>query len=167
MKLSPLDIQSQKFRVKMRGYDQREVEAFLDLAAAEFEELVREGARLKEKVVRLGNHLDELRARETTLKDTMMTAQKVTEEMKTAARKEAELVMAEAEHKAARMVDEAHRKVARLSDDIVELRRQRAQFETQVRTAAEAHLKILQITTEAIAEEAAKGEKIRHLVGKD
>jgi cell division initiation protein len=167
MKLSPLDIQSQKFRVKMRGFDQHEVEAFLDLAAAEFEELVRESAKLKEKVVRLGNLLDELRARETTLKDTMMTAQKVTEEMKTAARKEAELVLAEAEHRAAKMVDEAHRKAARISDDIVELRRQRAQFETQVRSAAEAHLKILQITAETLAQEAAKGEKVKHLVGKD
>jgi len=167
MKLSPLDIQSQKFRVKMRGFDPREVETFLDLVANEFEELIRESAKLKEKVVRLGNHLEELKQRETTLKDTMMTAQKVTEEMKGSARKEAELIMADAEHRAARMVDEAHRKVARLADEIVELRRQRAQFETQVRAAAEAHLKILKITSDAIAEEMAKGEKVKHLVGKE
>lgn len=167
MKLSPLDIQSQKFRVKMRGYDPREVETFLDLVANEFEELIREDAKLKEKVVRISNHLDELRQREATLKDTMMTAQKVTEEMKGSARKEAELILADAEHRATRMVDEAHRRVARLADDIVELRRQRAQFETQVRAAAEAHLKILQVTSEAIAGELAKAEKVKHLVGKE
>jgi cell division initiation protein len=167
VKLSPLDIQSQKFRVKMRGYDQREVEVFLDLAANEFEELIRENAKLKEKGARLSSLLEEFRERETTLKETMMTAQKVTEEMRSASRKEAELILADAEHKAGKLLDDAHRKAAKVADEIADLRRQRVQFEVQVRAAAEAHLKILQITSEAIAEESAKGDKVKRLVGKE
>ncbi len=167
MKLSPLDIQSQQFRLRFRGFDQREVEAFLESVAAEYEEIIRENAKQKEKIARLTNQVDELRQREQTLKDTMMTAQKVTEDMRGSARKEAELIMAEAEHKAGRLLDDAHRKVARISDEITELRRQRAQFETQIKAAAEAHLKMLQITSEAIAEQLGKGENVKFLVGKE
>ena len=106
MRLSPLDIQSQQFRVKMRGYETREVENFLEMVAAEFEELIRENGKLKEKLARLTNQLDELRQREQTLKETMITAQKVTGDMKMAARKEAELIISEAELKAERTIDD-------------------------------------------------------------
>ena len=92
MRLSPLDIQSQQFRTKMKGLDPREVENFLELTASEFEELIRENGKLKEKLARLSNQYEELKQRELTLKETMMTAQKITEDMKVSARKEAEIV---------------------------------------------------------------------------
>ncbi|UCF31173.1 MAG: DivIVA domain-containing protein [bacterium] len=167
MRLSPLDIQSQQFRVKMRGYEAREVDNFLELVAAEFEELIRENSKHKEKLVRLTNHLDELRQREQTLKETMITAQKVTEDMKIAARKEAEMILSEAELKAERMIEDAHRKLAALNDQIVEIKRLRAHFETQVRSAAESHLKILEISSEEIQEEMARSENVKYLVSKD
>ena len=103
MRLSPLDIQSQQFRTRIRGYDTREVENFLELVASEFEEMIRENGKLKEKLAKLTSQLDELKQREQTLKDTMMTAQKVTEDMKTVARKEADTILAQAELKAERM----------------------------------------------------------------
>ena len=48
MRLSPLDIQSQQFRVKLKGFETREVENFLELVASEFEDLIRENGKLKE-----------------------------------------------------------------------------------------------------------------------
>ncbi|NOY87450.1 MAG: DivIVA domain-containing protein [Deltaproteobacteria bacterium] len=167
MRLSPLDIQSQQFRVKMRGYETREVENFLEMVAAEFEELIRENGKLKEKLARLTNQLDELRQREQTLKETMITAQKVTGDMKMAARKEAELIISEAELKAERTIDDAHRKLAVISDQIMEIRRLRAQFEVQIKSAAESHLKILEISSEAIEEEMANAKNVKYLVSKE
>ncbi len=167
MRLSPLDIQSQQFRVKMRGYETREVENFLEMVAAEFEELIRENGKLKEKLARLTNQLDELRQREQTLKETMITAQKVTGDMKMAARKEAELIISEAELKAERTIDDAHRKLAVISDQIMEIRRLRAQFEVQIKSAAESHLKILEVSSEAIEEEMAKAKNVKYLVSKE
>jgi len=167
MRLSPLDIQSQQFRQKIRGFDPREVETFLELAAAEFEELIRENGKLKETLARLGNQYDELKQREQTLKETMMTAQKITEDMKTSARKEAEIILKEAELKADKMLDDAHRKLASLSDQIVEIKRIRVQFETAVRAAAQGHLKMLDVTTEALEAQAGREENVKYLVTKD
>jgi len=167
MRLSPLDIQSQQFRVKLRGYETREVENFLEMVATEFEELIRENGKLKEKLARLTNQLDELRQREQTLKETMITAQKVTGDMKMAARKEAELIISEAELKAERTIDDAHRKLAVISDQIMEVRRLRAQFEVQIRSAAESHLKILEISSEVIEEEMANAKNVKYLVSKE
>ncbi len=167
MRLSPLDIQSQQFRQKIRGFDPREVETFLELAAAEFEELIRENGGLKETLARLGNQYEELKQREQTLKETMMTAQKITEDMKASARKEAEIILREAELKADKMLDDAHRKLAVLSDQIVEIKRIRAQFETAVRAAAQGHLKMLDVTTEALDAQAGREENIKYLIAKD
>ena len=167
MRLSPLDIQSQQFRVKMRGYETREVDNFLEMVATEFEELIRENGKIKEKLVRITNQFEELRQREQTLKETMMTAQKVTEDMKTAARKEAEMILTEAELKAERLIDDAHRKLAAINDQIVEVQRVRLQFETQVRSSVESHLKILDITSEALNEGVGKSENVKYLVSKE
>ena len=167
MRLSPLDIQSQQFRNKLRGLDPREVENFLELAASEFEELIRENGKLKETLARLTNQYEELKQREQTLKETMITAQKITEDMKTSARKEAEIILKEAELKAEKMVDDAHRKLAVINDQIVEVRRLRAQFETAVKAAAKSHLQMLQITTEALEEEVGKDENVKYLVTKE
>jgi len=167
MRLSPLDIQSQQFRQKIRGLDPREVESFLELAASEFEELIRENGKLKEKLARLSNQYDELKQREQTLKETMMTAQKITEDMKTSARKESEIILREAELKAEKMLDDAHRKLAAISDQVVEIKRIRAQFETSVKAAAQSHLKMLQVTTEALEAESGGEENVKYLVTKD
>ena len=167
MRLSPLDIQSQQFRQKMRGFDPREVESFLELAATEFEELIRENGKLKEKLARLSNQYEELKQREQTLKETMMTAQKITEDMKASARKEAEIILKEAELKADKMLDDAHRKLASLSDQVVEIKRLRAQFEASVKAAAQGHLKMLEVTTEALEAETAHEENVKYLVTKD
>lgn len=167
MRLSPLDIQSQQFRQRFRGLDPREVETFLELAASEFEELIRENGKLKETLARLGNQYDELKQREQTLKETMMTAQKITEDMKASARKEAEIILREAELKAEKMLDDAHRKVAFLSDQIVEIKRIRAQFEISVRAAAQGHLKMLDVTTEALDAQTGREENIKYLITKE
>jgi cell division initiation protein len=167
MRLSPLDIQSQQFRQKLKGLDPREVENFLELAAAEFEELIRENGKLKEKLARLSNQYEELKQREQTLKETMMTAQKITEDMKNSARKEAEIILKEAELKAEKMVDDAHRKLAVINDQVVEIKRIRAQFETAVKAAAHSHLKMLEVTTEALEGEIGSEENVKYLVTKD
>lgn len=49
MKITPLDIQQQQFRVKFRGFDMVEVDNFLDVVANEYEELLREINQLKEE----------------------------------------------------------------------------------------------------------------------
>ena len=53
MRLTPLEIRQHKFGAAMRGFDRGEVVAFLDTVVADFEDVVRENARLRREAERL------------------------------------------------------------------------------------------------------------------
>jgi len=78
----------------------------------------------------------------------MVTAQRISEDMKTAAKKEAEIVLADAEHQAEKIVQGAHHKLVQVIEDINELKRQRVQFESQVRSVIESHARLLDAFSE-------------------
>lgn len=143
MKLTPLDIRQKRFESALRGFHRREVEGFLELLAGEFEEVVKENISLKEELkrtqVRLEQHVD----RERVLQETMVTAQRISEDMKVSAKKESEIIVAGAEAQAERIVQTAHQKLVQVVQDINELKRQRVQFESQVRAVIDAHGKLL------------------------
>lgn len=143
MKITPLDIRQRRFKRSLRGFSVHEVEAFLELVAGEFEELVRENIALKEDQKRAQQRLEQYHEREHTLQETMVTAQRISDDLKAAAKKEAELVLAEAEHQAEKIVQTAHQKLVQVVADINELKRQRIQFESQVRAALDSHAKLL------------------------
>ncbi|MGQ0504835.1 MAG: DivIVA domain-containing protein [Myxococcaceae bacterium] len=144
MKITPLDIRQKRFESAFRGFDQREVEAFLELAAGEFEEIVKENIALKEELKRTQSRVELHQQREHTLQETMVTAQRISEDLKDAAKKEAEIIIAGAEHQAEKIVQNAHQKLVQVVEDINELKRQRIQFESQVRGVIDAHHKLLE-----------------------
>jgi cell division initiation protein len=144
MKITPLDIRQKRFDTGLRGFSRREVEAYLELLAGEFEEVVKENISLKEEIKRAQLRIEQYQERERTLQETMVTAQKISEDLKAAAKKEAEIIIADAEHQAEKIVHGAHQKLVQVVEDINELKRQRTQFESQVRSVVEAHRKLLE-----------------------
>jgi cell division initiation protein len=144
MKITPLDIRQKRFDTSFRGFTRREVEAFLELMAAEFEEVVKENIQLKEEQKRSQARIEQYQEREHTLQETMVTAQRISDDLKEAAKKEAEIVLADAEQQAERIVQNAHLKLVQVVDDINELKRQRVQFESQVGSVIAAHQKLLE-----------------------
>ena len=144
MKLTPLDIRQKQFKSGFRGLDPKDVEAFLDLVASELEELAKEHQVLKDELSRRSLKIDEYREREKTLQETMVAAQKVAEDMKQAAKKQAEIVVSEAELQAEKIVQGAHQRLVQIVSEINELKRQRTQFESQVRSVIESHMKLLE-----------------------
>jgi cell division initiation protein len=144
MKITPLDIRQKRFEASFRGFEKREVEAFLEMLAGEFEEVVKENISLKEELKRAAVQLESLREKERTLQETMVTAQRISEELQQSAKKESEIIIAEAEHQAERIVYDAHQKLVQVVADINELKRQRIQFESQVRSVIDAHMKMLE-----------------------
>src|SRR6185369_1173153 len=130
MKISPLDIQQQQFKVKtFRGLDPDDVVAFLQSVAGDMEGLIRENVQLKEQQSRQGRDLLDHAEKERELRDLLLSAQRVIEEMKTNARKEAELIISESEIKGERIVAAAERQLGELKVQIEEMRRQKIQFE--------------------------------------
>lgn len=149
MKLTPLDVRQKRFEASLRGYTKVQVEAFLELVAGELEEVVKENIALKEEQKRLAQRIDQYQERERTLQETMVTAQRISEDVKAAAKKEAEILLAEAEQQAEKIVQHAHQKLVQVVADINELKRQRIQFESQVRVAIEAHSRLLETFSSA------------------
>ena len=148
MKMTPLDIQQQQFKMKFRGFDVREVDTFLELMANAFESLQSENNRLHQEIKRLQHEAHGYREREESFKRAMLNSQKVLEQMKENARKSAELVVAEAEVKAEKILSRAQNRLSQLHEDITELKRQRSQIEVQIRSVIEGHSKLLEIGKE-------------------
>jgi cell division initiation protein len=148
MKITPLDIQQQKFQVRFRGFDMVEVDNFLDLLANEFEELIRENNHLREEDGRKFARIQELDARERELRDALVSVQRITEEIRENARKEGELMIQEAREQARRIIENAHSEALQMDGEIHQLRKQRAQFEASLRATIEMHWRLLESTTE-------------------
>ncbi len=130
MKISPLDIQQQQFKVKtFRGLDPDDVDAFLQSVAGEMENLIRENNQLKEENSLRNREMLDIAEKERELRETLLSAQRVIEEMKSNARKEAELIVSEAEIKGERIIVDAERQLGELKSRIEEVRRQKIQFE--------------------------------------
>jgi cell division initiation protein len=148
MNITPLDIQQQKFKTRIRGFDVREVDAFLEQVANVFESLKRNHKNMQEEVRRLEIEIQGYRKREETFKRALLNSQKVLDQMKDNARKSAELIIAESEVKAEKILNNAHNRLAQLHEDISELKRQRTQIEVQIGSIVEAHSKLLELSKE-------------------
>ncbi len=160
MKITPLDIQQQRFTVRFRGFDLREVDLFLEQMAHTFEQMQRENESLREEIRRLQFESQGLKKREDTFKRAMVQSQKVLEHMKANAEKQAELIIAEAEIKAEKIVSRSQARLDRLQQDIAELKRQRVQIEVEIAAIIDNHAKLLDISRESMKQDDDADEKI-------
>jgi cell division initiation protein len=108
--LTPLDIQNKELRRSFRGYNEEEVDEFLDQLAQDYEWLYLENQRLKEKLEDTEAGVARYRDMEQTIKDTLVMAQKNAEELRENAKRESELLLSEARQKANQIVKEAEEK---------------------------------------------------------
>ncbi|MEB2345675.1 MAG: DivIVA domain-containing protein [Deltaproteobacteria bacterium] len=163
MRLTPLDIQNHHFAQRLRGLDPEEVQAFHRLVAEDFEDLIREGERLRERIRELEARVEEMGSREELLRQTLLTAQSVSEDLRRTAAKEAEVVLAEAEVRAEKLLDAAHRRVAKLAEDIREMRTLRTRLGASVRAAIETHVAILDGLVEELPDDPILDGKVAFL----
>jgi cell division initiation protein len=163
MKMTPLEIQQQQFKVRMRGFDVREVDHFLERVADSMADLREENKQLHEDMRRLKMELQGYKEREETFKRAMFNSQTVLEQMKDNARKSADIIIADAETKAEKILNRAHSRLSQLHEDIAELKRQRVQIEVQLRSVIEAHSKLLDIGKEGADALDAEDNKIQYL----
>ena len=174
MKFTPLDIQEKRFQTGFRGFAREEVESFLEIVSNEMEELIRENNSLKEELEVGAKMLTEYKQREKSINESIITAQKVTDEMKLNAErqakliiseadiqaekiiqdadqehgnaeKKAQLIISEAELQAERIVHDAHRELGRIKGDILNLKRQKLEFSSALRSMIVAHQKLLEM----------------------
>lgn len=162
MKLTPLDIKQQQFRMKFRGYDGDEVDTFLEIVAADFEALIRENSSLKEKLSELQSEVDEMRKMDKELKNTLLSAQQLKEDITSNAAREAQLVVKEARLKAEEIVRQAQARLSKAQEEVEALKKQRDLFAIKLRSIIDSHLKMLEMESKGEAEAGeGKSDKIR------
>lgn len=161
MRITPLDVQSQRFAKRWSGYDPEEVDAFLRMIAEDYESLLRERETLVDQVRRLETRVEELSAKEQLLQETLLSAQAMSEDLRRSAVREAEVLLSEAEVKSEKIVDAAHRRSARLSEDIREMRGLRGRLGASLRSCIETHLSLIEaLETDPASEVPAPDAKV-------
>lgn len=108
MKLTPLDIHHKEFHRAVRGYNEEEVDIFLDQIYAEFERIFKENTDFKDRLEKNESKLSQYEGIEQTLQNTLITAQKSAEEVQANAKKEADLIIRDAEMKAKQIIEDAY-----------------------------------------------------------
>lgn len=155
MRITPIDIQQQHFKTKMMGgYDQGEVDQFLEQVAEELEILTIDGQQLRDELSRTKLALEEMQNREATLKETLITTQRMTDDLKANARREAELIIANAQVRAEQIIQQTEDRRVKIVAEIQALRREKVAFETNLRMAIESHLRLLDVGFDASFHEA-------------
>jgi cell division initiation protein len=167
MRVTPLDIRKQEFRKGMRGLDSDEVYAFLNTVADEYEAVLSDNKNLREKLVALEPHLNEYRSIETNLRNTLVTAEKLTQEAKENAKREAALLIREAEMEAEKASETIRAHTSQLRREILELKKNKDNYVTRLKTLIDGHRKMLEGFEEDFAGVDQAIEKIGQQVEED
>lgn len=144
MPLTPLDIHNKEFSRGFRGYDEDEVNEFLDKVIKDYEAIIRESRNLEEKVAILEERLAHFQNIEDSLSKSIIVAQETAEEVKSNARKESQLIIKEAEKNADRIINEALSKSRRISMEIDEIQKQASVFRARFKSMIHAQLELLE-----------------------
>lgn len=143
MPLTPLDIHNKEFSKGFRGYDEDEVNEFLDQVIKDYELLIREKKELEEKLRDQTERLGHFSSIEETLNKSIVIAQEAGEEVRRNAQKEAKLIIKEAEKNADRIVNESLTKARKIALEIEDLKKQSKVFRTRFKMLIEAQLDLL------------------------
>ncbi|HEO8420696.1 DivIVA domain-containing protein [Niallia sp. FSL W8-0635] len=143
MPLTPLDIHNKEFAKGFRGYDEDEVNEFLDQVIKDYENIIREKKELEERLNELTDRIGHYNTIEETLNKSIVVAQEAAEEVKRNAQKEAKLIIKEAEKNADRIVNESLSKARKIALEIEELKKQSKVFRTRFKMLIEAQLDML------------------------
>ena len=179
MRITPMDIEQQEFSKSFRGYNEEEVDDFLDKIVKDYEELINENVRLNEEIERMQEKLKEFSEIEETLRSALLNAQKSAEEMKGRVESEAKIIIEKAELEAKSLKQQVFQREDLVKNEIDKLRRYKFIFKEKFKSMLNLYLKMIEneefeeegnyeIKEEVSKEKAEKrvsGEKVDKLEG--
>ncbi len=163
--LTPMDIHNHEFKKSFRGYNENEVDEFLDRIVSDYERVLRENEKLKERANLNEKEISHYKNLEQNLQDTLMVAQKTAEEVINSARKnakdirenatneaqsvhentmrEAQNIRVQAQLDAKHQMDEAANKLHAVVTEYDRIVREKNAFLLKMRTALESELAVI------------------------
>ena len=177
--LTPMEIHDHQFKkATFRGYNENEVDDFLDKIVVDFEKLLNENERLRTQLYTNEKELEKYRGLEKTMNDTLMMAQRTADDVISSAKKNAEdikenaarecqQIREQAQFEANRQIDKANVKRDAILADYSKLIRERNTFLVKMRTMLESELaitnhviSILPNIDEALSEDKKNSEEV-------
>ncbi len=131
MKLTPLDIHHKEFRRSLRGYDEKEVDDFLDDVADDFERLFKENIEQSEKLESASEQLRRYQVNEQTIQNTMLAAQRSAEDIVNKANADADQVLRDAELKAKEIIHNALQQRQKVAGELVRIKAAEEDFRSR------------------------------------
>ncbi|EHI73783.1 DivIVA domain-containing protein [Streptococcus tangpeifui] len=117
MALTALDIKDKTFHTKFRGYNEREVDAFLDDLVDDFEDLTRKNRDLEAKIKNLEEKLVYFDEMKESLSQSVILAQETAEKVKFSANTQATNLLSKANYDANQLIDEAKTRANKILRD--------------------------------------------------
>jgi len=143
MSLTPMDIHNKEFSLKMRGYDQDEVNDYLDQIIKDFEMLIRDKKELEKKLSFAEEKVTHYDSLQDSLNRSILVAQEAADRLKENTEKEAEVILREAENNADQLLRDAVDKARRIETETEELRKQSRVFKQRLQLMIESQLEML------------------------
>ncbi len=168
--LTPMDIHNHQFKKSIRGYNENEVDDFLDKIVVDYEKILRENERLRNLVESQEKEVDHYRKLEKTMNDTLMVAQKTADEVISSAKKnsdelkentarECQNIRSQAQLEAQQLVESASKKRDAIFADYSKLVSDKNSFLLKMRMALESELAITNQMISAIPKVEISAEK--------
>ncbi len=116
MGLTPIDIHHKEFKsARFGGYNEEDVDSFLDHVADEFERLIQETSEMKAQMEHQRTRLCEFEEMQTSLQSALLAATKSAEAVREQARQESEAIIAKAQEEADSMVRSAQEQARQMT----------------------------------------------------
>jgi cell division initiation protein len=144
MRITPMDIEQQEFSRSFRGYNEEEVDDFLDKIVKDYEELINENVRLNEEIERIQEKLKEFGEIEESLRSALLNTQKSAEEMKGRVEKEAKVIIEKAEMEAKALKQQVFQREDLVKTEIDNLRRYKFTFKEKFKSMLNLYLKMIE-----------------------
>ena len=110
MALTPLDIQNKNFSTKMRGYNQDEVDDFLDMIVRDYEDSIAKNRELEKALKHSEEKLEYFNELKEALNQSIVVAQDTADKVKSSASKESEVIVTSAQNRADELISNAMQK---------------------------------------------------------
>ncbi|ARK25707.1 cell-division initiation protein [Sporosarcina sp. P37] len=143
MALTPTDIHNKTFNTKFRGYDEDEVNEFLEQLMKDYENVLKKNEELEKKVADHEVKISHFNMIEETMQKSILIAQEAAEDVRKNSVQESKLIISEAEKNADRLINDALSQARKIALEVEVLKKQSKVFKSRFKMMVEAQLDMI------------------------
>lgn len=143
MRITPMDIEQQQFGRSFRGYNEEEVDNFLDRIAKDYEDILNENIKLKEEIERLQSRLTEYSKMDETLRSALVNAQESASNIKENVQKETQVMIENAKIEAEKIKQKAKQDIYDINNEIEALKKRKQIILEKLKNTFKLHIRML------------------------